>query len=192
MLEMAVKNQMSELTAMGMLYVESSKIFPSFAVKPTNKFNFDRESDELRKWIEHTLQSIPPEIKSLYFTQGEDKLHKDEDLTTYSISLLGGDSYDEYFDWISDAKELTEKNFQSETLDGLFQFKDGLSWDFKRIAFLENIILYGYCMLLLVKACKAIDPKKLCNHNIKLNVVYGVTTGSELVPYQALELTDLL
>lgn len=202
MLEQSIKVQMPELMTMGMIYEESSKLFPFFAVKPTYELNFDQESGELRKWIDQTPENIPPEIKSLYFTHGEDELHADDYLETYSISLLGADTYDEDFNWIYDAQSLAEKNFQSKTLDNFFQFKDTLfsldktkenanSLDIflGRIAFLEDILLYGYCSLLIIKALRSIKDKAFYRRR---NVFYGIRVDNEFISHRSLDLTSLM
>ncbi len=202
MLEQSIKVQMPELTTMGMIYEESSKLFPFIAVKPTYELSFDKESGELKKWIDQTLENIPPEIKSLYFTHGEDELYADDYLETYSILLLGAETYDKDFNWIYDAQPLAEKNFQSKTLDSFFQFKDTLfsfgktkenanSLDIflGKIAFLEDILLYSYCSLLIVKALRAIKDKTFYRQR---NIFYGVSIDNEFISHRFLDLTNLL
>ena len=193
LLKMAIRSKMDDITAMGMIYIESCELFPSLSVKPTNTFAFELESVELGQWIEKSLCDIPLGIKSLYFTYCEDESRDDEDSQTYSISLFGAESFDDDFEWIFDSRELSDYSFQSQTLDKLYQIKTEIKWDFEKVAFLENIILYSYGMLLTAKAFRFIGLKPMSRHNKKgLYIVFGVETGSEMVPYQALDLTDLL
>jgi hypothetical protein len=205
MLDSAIKKHRLNLTALEEIYMESSKLFPSIAIKPSNIFNLEGESDKLIKWIEHSLQNISSEIQSLYFTYIEEEIPDGDDyITTYAISLYGADSYDENFEWIEDSKKIAKKVFLSKTLDQLYQLnnklsnpddakKNALSMDqfFGRIAFLENIILYGYCVLLVAKAIKSIENEKLKNQISNLKITFGIDTDSEIIPYQAIELTYL-
>lgn len=196
MLEMAISSNMDELMAMGMAYYEMSKIFPSFSVKPTNPFEFDRESIELGQCINKALQAIPPEINSLYFTfqvesSVNDESEDDEDVQTYAISLYGADSFDEDCEWINEAQQLMANTFKSETLDLLYQKKTEINWDFEKVAFLENIILYSYAALLIAKTCKSAELCKKYNILKRFNIIFGVETNCDLIPYQKLDLTNL-
>ena len=206
MLEMAIRKQRLELSELEMIYMKSSKLFPIIAIKPSNIFDLESESDKLRKWIEHSLQNISSEIQSLYFTHNEEEIPDSDDYRpTYAISLYGADSFDEDSEWIEDAKKMTEKVFTSETLDKLYQLKNKLSdpddakkYDLSmdqflgRIAFLEKILLYGYCVLLVTKAINSINNEKLKNQISNLKITFGIDTDSEIIPFQALELTHLI
>lgn len=200
-LEQAIKDRTPNLMTMEMLYVELSKLFPLIAVKPQHNLNFEAESEEFRRWVEQALRDCPPKTKSLFFTYGEDELRGEEDLRTYSISLLGAESYDADGEWKYDAKSFTKSEFQSESLDTFFRFnnqlsdslldkekKDSFYQVLGKAAFLSDIILYGYCSLLIVEALRDTIDKQLFGRNI----FFGVFVDNELISDRSLELTSLV
>ena len=69
LLEMAITNKLPEMTAMGMIYLESHETYPKFSIKPTNKFHFERESAELGIWIEENLSAKSKMPRTIFLTQ---------------------------------------------------------------------------------------------------------------------------
>jgi hypothetical protein len=200
-LEFAVKQHIPAITAMGMLYVEASKIFPTFSVKPDMVLDFDQDIPAFQNWFTQVLNNVPREMKSLFFKQEVDYRQREEDRDgnddeddTYSICVLGSESYDKELDWIEETQSLTNQNFQSKTLDNFFKFKESLidfnnfDQSLRQTLFLEHTLLYGYGALLLAESCRRIGSSNLR----KRHIVYGIFLDNELISHQSLELTALL
>lgn len=202
-LEMAIENHMDPLTTtMGMLYVELSEIAPSYAVMPKNKFDINKDADDLKIWMERILVNIPSETKSLIFSLAEDESIDNEDEKTYTISMRGYDSSDGDIESIVDSTRLFYQDYQSKTLESFHKNKPdyfdstqkaSLKQTEGKITFLEEVMIYGYCVLTLVKALKTVEPRLLRNQmGDELNIIYGIARENDFAPYQSIELTTSL